>query len=146
MSATFDPSLPSDRDLVRLLIGDVDPSAAQVADETIDTLLDARSNVYCVAADLLGFRGVFALVVVPLLLLPLLAVGGVEAQDFDDYRRAGAEFLSHESVDHGAHEYVRAGISTNLDRWAFRPEVGLVVNPGEDGTTWGWTLGISLRP
>lgn len=39
-----------------------------------------------------------------------------------------------------------AGISTDLEEWAFRPEVGLVVNPGESGVTWGWTLGFSIRP
>jgi hypothetical protein len=38
------------------------------------------------------------------------------------------------------------GLSSNLERWAFRPEIGLVKNPGEDGTTWGFTLGISIRP
>jgi hypothetical protein len=38
------------------------------------------------------------------------------------------------------------GISSDLERWAFRPEVGLVKNPGEDGTTWGLTIGFSVRP
>jgi hypothetical protein len=39
-----------------------------------------------------------------------------------------------------------AGISSDLDRWAIRPEIGAVINPGEGGTTWGWTLGFSFRP
>jgi hypothetical protein len=38
------------------------------------------------------------------------------------------------------------GLSSNLEQWAFRPEIGLVKNPGDDGTTWGFTLGISIRP
>lgn len=42
--------------------------------------------------------------------------------------------------------HLGAGISTDLDRWAFRPEVGAVINPGDEGTTWGWTVGFSVRP
>lgn len=42
--------------------------------------------------------------------------------------------------------HLGAGISTDLDRWALRPEVGIVVNPGEDGRTLGFTLGVSIRP
>jgi hypothetical protein len=42
--------------------------------------------------------------------------------------------------------HLGAGISTDLDRWAFRPELGLVKNPGEEGTTWGFTVGFSIRP
>jgi hypothetical protein len=38
------------------------------------------------------------------------------------------------------------GLSTDLDRWALRPEVGIVKNPGDDGTTWGFPLGFSIRP
>lgn len=42
--------------------------------------------------------------------------------------------------------HLGAGISTDMDRWAFRPEVGAVINPGDEGTTWGWTIGFSFRP
>jgi hypothetical protein len=42
--------------------------------------------------------------------------------------------------------HLGAGISNDLSRWAVRPEVGLVRNPGEEGTTWGWALGLSFRP
>jgi hypothetical protein len=42
--------------------------------------------------------------------------------------------------------HLGAGISTNLDRWALRPEVGIVKNPGDEGTTWGLTIGLSIRP
>lgn len=42
--------------------------------------------------------------------------------------------------------HLGAGISTNLDRWALRPEVGIVTNPGDEGTTWGLTIGLSIRP
>lgn len=42
--------------------------------------------------------------------------------------------------------HLGAGFSTDLDVWAFRPEVGTVVNLGDGGVTWGWTVGISVRP
>lgn len=42
--------------------------------------------------------------------------------------------------------HLGAGISTDLDRWAVRPEVGAVINPGDDGTVLGFTLGFSFRP
>lgn len=42
--------------------------------------------------------------------------------------------------------HLGAGISTDMDRWAFRPEVGAVINPGDEGTTWGWAVGFSFRP
>ncbi len=35
------------------------------------------------------------------------------------YRRLGLEFLSHEMVDHGAHEYVRGGAHTNTVEGVF---------------------------
>lgn len=35
------------------------------------------------------------------------------------------------------------GISSNLDRWAIRPEVGLMVDPGESGRA--WVLGIGFN-
>lgn len=42
--------------------------------------------------------------------------------------------------------HLGAGISTDLDLWAIRPEVGAVVNPGNEGVTWGWTIGLTIRP
>jgi hypothetical protein len=42
--------------------------------------------------------------------------------------------------------HLGAGISTNFDRWVLRPEVGMVKNPGDEGTTWGLTIGVSIRP
>jgi hypothetical protein len=42
--------------------------------------------------------------------------------------------------------HLGAAISNDLGRWALRPEVGLVRNPGDDGTVWGATLGIAFRP
>lgn len=42
--------------------------------------------------------------------------------------------------------HLGAALSADLDRWAVRPEVGATVNPGDEGTLWGWTLGFSLRP
>lgn len=42
--------------------------------------------------------------------------------------------------------HLGAGISSDLSRWALRPEVGVVRNPGEKGTTWGLSMGFSVRP
>ncbi len=42
--------------------------------------------------------------------------------------------------------HLGAAISSDLDRWALRPEVGVVRNPGEEGTIWGMTIGVSVRP
>jgi len=36
------------------------------------------------------------------------------------------------------------GLSKDLTSWAFRPEVGLLKNPGEDGTFWHFSLGFSF--
>lgn len=38
------------------------------------------------------------------------------------------------------------GLSTDLDRWALRPELGAVFNPGDEGVSWGWTVGLTFRP
>jgi hypothetical protein len=48
--------------------------------------------------------------------------------------------FEHISVDDGS------SFSSDLERWALRPEFGLVKNPGELGITWGFTLGVSIRP
>ena len=42
--------------------------------------------------------------------------------------------------------HLGAGISNDLSRWALRPEVGVVRNPGEKGTTFGFSLGVGIRP
>jgi hypothetical protein len=36
-----------------------------------------------------------------------------------------------------------AGFGPNLARWAIRPEVGILINPGEDGSFWQYGLGFS---
>jgi hypothetical protein len=36
------------------------------------------------------------------------------------------------------------GLSKDLTSWAVRPEVGLLRNPGEDGTFWHFSLGFSF--
>jgi hypothetical protein len=41
---------------------------------------------------------------------------------------------------------VGAGLSTNLEKWAIRPEVGILVNPGEEGHFTQFSLGVSVRP
>lgn len=42
--------------------------------------------------------------------------------------------------------HLGAGISSDLSKWAVRPEIGVVKNPGDEGTVWGWTIGFSYRP
>lgn len=41
---------------------------------------------------------------------------------------------------------VGAGLSSNLDAWALRPEVGILVNPGEDGFFHHLSLGLTVFP
>ena len=36
------------------------------------------------------------------------------------------------------------GFSTNLARWAIRPEIGILLNPGEDGAFLNYGIGLSL--
>ena len=56
---SFDPALPTDRDWVRLLIGDDDPLHEQLADATIDAIIaevlangaSAAGAKYCAAAQ-----------------------------------------------------------------------------------------------
>lgn len=38
------------------------------------------------------------------------------------------------------------GISNNLDVWALRPEIGIMVNPGEEGFLIAYSVGMSLIP
>lgn len=60
MSATYDPTLPTERDFIRFLIGDTNPLSPNVSDEEIDALItDSRygaieARKYFIAADLLS--------------------------------------------------------------------------------------------
>jgi hypothetical protein len=47
---SFDPALPTDRDWVRLLIGDTDPLHEALTDATIDALI-AKALVYGASAE-----------------------------------------------------------------------------------------------
>ncbi len=38
------------------------------------------------------------------------------------------------------------GLSNNFERWAIRPEIGILVNPGESGFFTAYSVGISLTP
>jgi len=38
------------------------------------------------------------------------------------------------------------GLSPDLERYAIRPEGGLLINPGEDDFYWHWSLGLSIFP
>jgi hypothetical protein len=42
--------------------------------------------------------------------------------------------------------HLGAGIELLEGRLVLRPEGGYVIDPGEDGSVWGWTLGASIRP
>ena len=50
MAATYDASLPSDKDWVRFLIGDRDVTNARISDEEITAVLAEEANKYCAAA------------------------------------------------------------------------------------------------
>jgi len=39
-----------------------------------------------------------------------------------------------------------AGISTNLEKWAIRPEAGFLLNPGEEGHFTHFSIGITVYP
>lgn len=64
MTATYDPTLPTNRDHVRLLIGDVDTTSPQLSDEEITALLSAETSTgaalkyFCAATalEMLGVR------------------------------------------------------------------------------------------
>lgn len=38
------------------------------------------------------------------------------------------------------------GLGPDLDRWAIRPEAGVLLNPGESGHFYHFSLGLSFRP
>ena len=38
------------------------------------------------------------------------------------------------------------GLSHDMSRYVIRPEGGILINPGEDGLYWHWSLGLSLFP
>lgn len=50
MSATYDSSLPTDKDYVRFLVRDTVPATAQLQDEEIAALLTEEGNKYLAAA------------------------------------------------------------------------------------------------
>jgi hypothetical protein len=37
------------------------------------------------------------------------------------------------------------GLSQDLDRWAIRPDLGLVLDPGDDGVIWTFGVGASYN-
>jgi len=53
MTASYDPTLPTDRDKVRLLIGDTDTASPKFQDSEIDAILVAQPNTYYASAQLL---------------------------------------------------------------------------------------------
>ena len=38
------------------------------------------------------------------------------------------------------------GFSSDLEKFVFRPEGGMLINPGEDGYYWHWSVGLSIYP
>jgi hypothetical protein len=53
-------------------------------------------------------------------------------------------WLNEDDADNLLSFNLGAGISNDLSRWALRPEVGLLVNPGEDGSFLHFGLGLSF--
>ena len=51
MSATYNTSLPTDRDWVRFTVGDRDVTRALLQDEEIDAILSQKANRWLAAAD-----------------------------------------------------------------------------------------------
>lgn len=39
-----------------------------------------------------------------------------------------------------------AGLSTNIEKWAIRPELGILINPGEDGHFMHLSIGLAVSP
>lgn len=39
-----------------------------------------------------------------------------------------------------------AGLSRNMEKWVLRPEVGILLNPGEDGYFMHFSVGLSIYP
>ncbi len=58
----------------------------------------------------------------------------------------GFVWLNDDSVDNLLGADLGLGLSTDLERWVFRPEFGFLKNPGEDGTIWHWSVGFTLYP
>lgn len=63
MVATFSPALLTDRDKIRLTVGDTDIDAAYLQDETYDALLVMHTTV--MAATLAAFDAILSLMAVP---------------------------------------------------------------------------------
>ena len=58
----------------------------------------------------------------------------------------GLIWLNDDSLDNLLGADLGLGLSTDLERWVFRPEFGFLKNPGEDGTLWHWSVGFTLYP
>ena len=58
----------------------------------------------------------------------------------------GFIWLNDDSLDNLLGADLGLGLSTDLERWVFRPEFGFLKNPGEDGTLWHWSVGFTLYP
>ena len=58
----------------------------------------------------------------------------------------GFMWLNDDSADNLIGADLGLGLSTDLERWVFRPEFGFLKNPGEDGTVWHWSVGFTLYP
>lgn len=41
--------------------------------------------------------------------------------------------------------YLDLGFSQNLDRWAIRPDWGLIFDPGESGVVWTFGVGFNYN-
>jgi hypothetical protein len=56
-----------------------------------------------------------------------------------------AEILLESPSDELIEFSLGAGFSSNLDKWAIRPEIGIILNPGEDGSILTYGLGFTYN-
>jgi hypothetical protein len=68
---------------------------------------------------------------------------------FNDYAEVtasgrGVIWLNEDEADSLIGANVGLGLSSDLDRWVIRPEAGFLKNPGEEGTLWQLSVGLTI--
>ena len=58
----------------------------------------------------------------------------------------GVIWLTEDDIDPLLGANLGLGLSSDLDRWVVRPEFGFLKDPGEEGTLWHWSVGLTLFP
>lgn len=99
MASTFNPSLPTDKDFVRAMIGDTDvPSNAALDDYTIKAIIAEEANKYLASARcgnmiLARNQGEVSKMVDDLKLVVSDTAEGAYRTHLDTLRRRGAELM-----------------------------------------------------